>query len=262
MGAGASSSKLPAELDRATVKKLAGQKFDEKKFKAAAGRNGKVTREAFLAAAAKSVQEDLHASRMLKEQNGTLCSNSGCAYICTGIVPGYCCAKCARSPGQHGPKCERRMLPCSTPGCVYGCTGLAPNHCCKMCAKDGNHGPHCWRCEVPSLLPGSDDNEDALQDAEEAADAPDAPPSAGLASASFLVAAAAKGAEAMAISALPDISEGDVEAVLEETVEKNQAAIDANAAVIEALKLALQEQAQEQAEVDSASALHHEDEKV
>ena len=94
------------------------------------------------------------------------------------------------------------------------------------------------------------------------ADEADAPPSAVLASASFLVAAAAKGAEAMAISALPDISEGDVEAVLEETVEKNQAAIDANAAVIEALKLALQEQAQEQAEVDSASALHHEDEKV
>jgi len=51
MGAGASALELPAQLDKATAKKLAGSKFDEAKFNRAAAKNGKVSREDFLKAA-------------------------------------------------------------------------------------------------------------------------------------------------------------------------------------------------------------------
>ena len=35
------------------------------------------------------------------------CRHTGCAFLCTGLIPNYCCKKCAAAPGMHGPKCKR-----------------------------------------------------------------------------------------------------------------------------------------------------------
>ena len=69
MGAGASAL-VPAKLDKATARDLAGARFDENKFDAAAGEDGFVSREVFLEAAAKICMEDLHASRLMAEEIG------------------------------------------------------------------------------------------------------------------------------------------------------------------------------------------------
>ena len=58
MGAGASAlDALPAQIDRATAKTIAGEKFDETAFDAAA-KDGSVSREAFVQAAGISALPD------------------------------------------------------------------------------------------------------------------------------------------------------------------------------------------------------------
>jgi len=89
-------------------------------------------------------------SRILAEK-AKRCKNSNCAYLCTGLTPSHCCKLCARTAGEHGPKCQKRLLACGSPGCAYAITGLAPAHCCKMCASgSGMHGPNCWHLAVPT----------------------------------------------------------------------------------------------------------------
>ena len=77
-------------------------------------------------AAASQVSAFLSDSRILAERVSKKCSNSGCAFLCTGLTPKHCCRMCAKSPGAHGPKCQKRLLACSTPGCNYAVTGLTP----------------------------------------------------------------------------------------------------------------------------------------
>lgn len=93
--------------------------------------------------AAIRVSSFLSESRIVA-QRAKLCQHTGCAFLCTGLTPKYCCRLCAKSPGKHGPKCEKKLLPCSTPGCNFAVTGLNDTHCCKMCAYDKGHGPNCW----------------------------------------------------------------------------------------------------------------------
>ena len=60
MGAGSSAlagATLPPTLDKVTAQQLAGDKFDESKFDAAA-KDGAVSREAFLKAAGATLDED------------------------------------------------------------------------------------------------------------------------------------------------------------------------------------------------------------
>ena len=95
-----------------------------------------------------SVSQFLSDSRAMAER-AHRCKASNCAFLCTGLSPSHCCKLCARMPGQHGPKCKRKMLACSSPGCGYAVTGLAAAHCCKKCAAgNGEHGPHCWHLPV------------------------------------------------------------------------------------------------------------------
>lgn len=89
-------------------------------------------------------------SRILAEK-AKRCKNSNCAFLITGLTPSHCCKLCARTPGEHGPRCQKRLLACGSPGCAYAITGLAPAHCCKMCATgSGMHGPNCWHLAVPT----------------------------------------------------------------------------------------------------------------
>ena len=83
-----------------------------------------------LDAATQKVSAFLSDSRLMAEKISTLCAHSGCAFLCTGLSGKYCCRMCARSPGAHGPRCQKKMLPCLTPGCGFAVTGLAPAHCC------------------------------------------------------------------------------------------------------------------------------------
>ena len=254
MGAAASAmtADLPERLDKEAAKQLAGASFDEKAFDAAA-KKGTVSREDFLEAAAKAVQDELKESRIQAEST-TLCAHSGCCFLVTGLTQKYCCKKCHASPGMHGPKCQKKLLPCSTPGCPYAVTGLSSIYCCKMCGKNGQHGPHCWHLNLPTAV--EDDDEEgseepgplplpggatgALQSNSLQSDSGGSASSA-LASASMMVAAAATDAADMAEAALPDVSAGEAasEKQMESLIAKvdaNQAQLDANAAAIEALR--------------------------
>ncbi len=96
----------------------------------------------------RKVSAFLSDSRILTVKSARLCKNSGCAFLCTGVAPRYCCKKCGVSPGSHGPRCERRMLPCSSAGCEFAYTGLGDAEepfCCRMCARGQGHGPQCWQ---------------------------------------------------------------------------------------------------------------------
>ena len=57
-----------------------------------------------MSAASAQVSSFLSESRMMTVKAATRCKNSGCAFLCTGITPKYCCKLCARTPGQHGPR--------------------------------------------------------------------------------------------------------------------------------------------------------------
>lgn len=35
---------------------------------------------------------------------------AGCSYAVTGITPLHCCRKCAKRPGEHGPRCQRLLI--------------------------------------------------------------------------------------------------------------------------------------------------------
>ena len=85
--------------------------------------------------------------------DGALCSNSGCAYLCTGLAPSHCCKLCSRTPGSHGPNCEKKTIACSSEGCPFVCTGLSPTHCCHSCASGKGHGPHCWEMMAEEAAP-------------------------------------------------------------------------------------------------------------
>jgi hypothetical protein len=254
MGAAASTSNLPAHLDKAAVRSLAGDKFNERQFDAAA-KDGLVSREDFLAAAAQLLQEDLRASRLVAE-SAQLCANSGCAFLCTGLAPKHCCKRCARDPGAHGPKCERKLRLCSRPGCPYSVTGVSSIFCCKLCGSTGEHGPNCWCLTVPTE-PDDEQLDRAMAAEAEPPSAPEGGSSAdgeaasAFASASAVVAAVAAQAEtaAAAVTDLPDVSAGEAVSVdeldadeldaLEAVVQANQAEMDSNKAMIEALRKAL-----------------------
>lgn len=203
------------------------------------------------------VSSFLSDSRVLAER-ATLCKNSGCAYLCTGLTPKFCCRICAKSPGAHGPKCAKRMLPCSRPGCGYAVTGIAEKHCCKACALGRDHGPQCW---CLSVALAADNEEDTMDDPmEDVSSAPVVGGNAGsscqpcdeealpldsaLAVASTLAVAAAaapSGDEPAGLcgGAEPvDISDAEV-AALQDEVNGNRSSIATNAAIIQALKEAL-----------------------
>jgi hypothetical protein len=113
-------------------------------------------------AASVRVSAFLSDSRLLAEK-ARRCKHSNCAFLCTGIQPEHCCRLCARSPGQHGPKCERKLLPCSSAGCKYAVTGLSAAHCCRMCAAGrGEHGPNCWHLDAAGDARADDAEPDEL----------------------------------------------------------------------------------------------------
>lgn len=101
--------------------------------------------------AAQRLSAFLSDSRMFAEQEAKLCAHSGCAFLCTGASPSHCCRMCAESPGDHGPRCRKKLLQCRN--CGFAVTGLAKAHCCRGCAGGGEHGPNCWQ------LPAADDDE-------------------------------------------------------------------------------------------------------
>eukprot|EP00908_Phaeocystis_cordata_P019452 Transcript_30965.p3 GENE.Transcript_30965~~Transcript_30965.p3 ORF type:complete len:195 (-),score=34.37 Transcript_30965:10-594(-) len=70
-----------------------------------------------------------------------------CHLAQTGILEGFCCRKCARSPGTHGPFCEKRLLPCLS-GCGFAVTRQGAAHCCLRCERGEPHGPRCKRVFV------------------------------------------------------------------------------------------------------------------
>ena len=112
--------------------------------------------------AVKRVSLFLSESRVLAEKTQR-CKHTGCAYLVTGLAPKYCCRMCARSPGAHGPKCAKKLLTCSTPGCGFAVTGLSERHCCRMCAGGKDHGPNCW-CLPVELASSSVDEVDEPED--------------------------------------------------------------------------------------------------
>ena len=78
------------------------------------------------------------------DQTSALCANSGCAYRCTGVVPGFCCRACSLEPGSHGPMCEKARIECGTQGCGFAVTKASLETCCNFCAQGKGHGPLCW----------------------------------------------------------------------------------------------------------------------
>ena len=203
--------------------------------------------------AGSKVSAFLSESRIIAERV-TLCKHSGCAFLCTGLAPKHCCRMCARSPGAHGPKCQRRMLPCATPCCEFAMTGITERHCCKACELGRDHGPQCW-C-LKHALAAADGDEGADSADEGAADGDSAPPDAldacqpcaGSSASSTSQAAAAAVSTAAGPSALGwaapaadepvDVSDAEL-AVLQETVDGNMSQLATNAAIIQALKEAL-----------------------
>ena len=116
---------------------------------------------------AAAVSAFLSDSRCLAERVARHCKHSNCAFLCTGIAgaPLHCCRLCARSPGQHGPKCARQLLPCSSPGCRYAVTGLTASHCCRKCAAGEDHGPNCWHLlAVNERIAGAEADDEAADD--------------------------------------------------------------------------------------------------
>jgi hypothetical protein len=112
------------------------------------------------------VSSFLSESRILAER-ATLCAHSGCAFLCTGLTPKYCCRLCAKTPGTHGPKCQKKLLPCSTPGCTFAVTRLGEKYCCKMCQREKvawtkeSHGPQCWCLPMEEKCEAAEEEEEA-----------------------------------------------------------------------------------------------------
>jgi len=104
---------------------------------------------------------------------GTKCSH--CSFAQTGIQDGFCCKKCAKVPGAHGPKCEWKPVAHDDEGgngkcahCEHPQTGILPGFCCKTCAK--RPGSHGWKCASWEYqIDGSDD--DAEEEKKQAEDA-------------------------------------------------------------------------------------------
>lgn len=223
--------------------------------------------------AASKVSSFLSESRVLAER-ATLCKHSGCAYLCTGLAPSHCCRMCAKSPGMHGPNCAKRLLPCSTPGCGNAVTGVDQKYCCKACPLGRDHGPQCWCLPIALAADNGEDaeaNENAVSwtPSRPLDDAPDPdaltcepcgveenPIESVFAVASTLAVAAAAAPSVDESSALGsdlgstsaigaiaeepfDISDAEV-AALQDEVDGNRSAIATNAAIIQALREAVQ----------------------
>ena len=67
-----------------------------------------------------------------------------CHFAQTGISAGFCCRKCVRTPGAHGPFCEQRLLKCRA-NCGFAVTRHGATHCCLRCEHGEPHGPRCKR---------------------------------------------------------------------------------------------------------------------
>ena len=175
---------------------------------------------------------------------------------------------------MHGPNCAKRLLPCSTPCCGNAVTGVDQKYCCKACGLGRDHGPQCW-C-LPIAL-AADNHEDAEANENAISWTPSRPleelPDADahtcepcekeenliesvFAVASTLAVSAAVAPSLDESSALGsdlgssstigavaeepfDISDAEV-ARLQDEVDGNRSAIATNAAIIQALKEALQ----------------------
>ena len=68
-----------------------------------------------------------------------------CHFAQTGIAAGFCCRKCVRTPGAHGPFCEQRLLKCPGANCGFAITRHGATHCCLRCEHGEPHGPRCKR---------------------------------------------------------------------------------------------------------------------
>ena len=175
--------------------------------------------------AVSKVSAFLSDSRFFAERAAKLCKHSGCAFLVTGVALAgpHCCRTCARTPGRHGPKCARRLLPCSRPGCAFAVTGLSAKHCCKMCARNGEHGPNCW-----CMPAGEEEEEDEAVDVADGAESQ---------------AGSIDGLACVPCKPVP--AEGDdggavALAALAAQVEGNEEQIAANAAVIRTLRDAIE----------------------
>lgn len=192
--------------------------------------------------AARRVSSFLSDSRILAER-AKLCQHSGCAFLCTGLTPKYCCRLCAKSPGKHGPKCERKLLPCSTPGCTYAVTGLSATHCCKACAYGKPHGPNCW-CLKAEVEEEAEAEAGMLCEEVEPEDR-DAVPSGGGAELMPLTAPSSPAGDEnrdpanSGMMTMIDVSDAAEIKQLAAQVDEYQSEIEANAAVIQALRDAL-----------------------
>ena len=152
---------------------------------------------------------------------------------------------CAKSPGAHGPKCQKKLLACSSPHCNYAVTGLTQKYCCKVCAgakQHGDnwwgpeHGPQCWRLPAeapkveepaPAETGSGPDDVGADMLCREVDDPDQSSEADGAASASAAAAAAAA-----------DPEEAEIRALKAEVQEK-QSVIATNEALIKALRDAL-----------------------
>ena len=185
--------------------------------------------------AAMRVSSFLSESRILA-QRAKLCQHTGCAFLCTGIASKFCCKLCAKSPGKHGPKCEKKLLPCSSPGCTFAVTGVSDTHCCKMCAYGKGHGPNCWCLAAEEVA--CEEVESAGTDAEVSDDQPSGtgledPPSTPSSDDGQGRLGASDESDAIDVSDTAEIK------ALSAKVVDNQHEIDTNAAVIQALRDAL-----------------------
>ena len=94
-----------------------------------------------------ALRQFLTESRMMVAAATVKCA--GCSFAVTGLTKSHCCVLCQRTPGKHGPRCERRLRKCKN--CDYAVTMAdCPHHCCKLCARgEEEHGPRCQRMEMP-----------------------------------------------------------------------------------------------------------------
>ena len=101
---------------------------------------------------------NLRRQKLAKVKSEGRCGN--CSYSTSGIVEGYCCLRCLRNPGEHGPRCLRQV-----PHSVEGDASSAPQSppaatervsdevvatppCCKRnSANPKSHGRKCVNFE-------------------------------------------------------------------------------------------------------------------
>ena len=81
---------------------------------------------------------------------------AGCSFAVTGLTKSHCCVLCQRTPGKHGPRCERRLRKCKN--CDYASRWQTARTTAASCARAAGHGPRCQRMEMPM----SDDDDDTL----------------------------------------------------------------------------------------------------